>query len=45
MLLLIVLMTNRRRIMGDKTNSLLANFFGWGTTLVISAASLASSGR
>jgi Mn2+/Fe2+ NRAMP family transporter len=41
LMLTIVLMTNRRRIMGDKTNTLLANIFGWGTTAVISAASLA----
>jgi Mn2+/Fe2+ NRAMP family transporter len=41
LMLIIVLMTNRRRIMGDKTNTLLANIFGWGTTAVISAASLA----
>jgi Mn2+/Fe2+ NRAMP family transporter len=41
LMLLIVLMTNRRRIMGGKTNSLLANVFGWGTTVIISAASLA----
>lgn len=41
LLLMIVLMTNRRRIMGDKTNTLLANVFAWATTAVISAASLA----
>ncbi len=41
LMLIIVLMTSRRRIMGDKTNTLLANVFGWGTTAVISAASLA----
>jgi Mn2+/Fe2+ NRAMP family transporter len=41
LMLIIVLMTNRRRIMGDKTNTLLANVLGWGTTAIISAASLA----
>ncbi len=41
LMLIIVLMTNRRRIMGDKTNTLLANVFGWGTTAIISAASFA----
>jgi NRAMP (natural resistance-associated macrophage protein)-like metal ion transporter len=41
LMLLIVLMTNRRRIMGDKTNSLLTNLLGWGTTVVLFAASLA----
>lgn len=41
LMLLIVLMTNRRRIMGDKTNTLLANIFGWGTTAIISVASVA----
>jgi NRAMP (natural resistance-associated macrophage protein)-like metal ion transporter len=41
LMLLIMLMTNRRRIVGDKTNSLLANIFGWGTTAVIFAASIA----
>jgi Mn2+/Fe2+ NRAMP family transporter len=41
LMLIIVLMTNQRRIMGDKTNTLLANVFAWGTTAIISAASLA----
>jgi Mn2+/Fe2+ NRAMP family transporter len=41
LMLLIVLMTNRRRIMGNKTNTLLANIFGWGTTGIIFTASLA----
>jgi Mn2+/Fe2+ NRAMP family transporter len=41
LMLLIVLMTNRRSIMGGKTNTLLANLCGWTTTIVISAASLA----
>jgi NRAMP (natural resistance-associated macrophage protein)-like metal ion transporter len=41
LMLLIVLMTNRRRIVGDKTNSLVVNLLGWGTTAVLFAASLA----
>jgi Mn2+/Fe2+ NRAMP family transporter len=41
LMLLLVLMTNRRRIMGDKTNSVLTNLLGWGTTVVLFVASLA----
>jgi Mn2+/Fe2+ NRAMP family transporter len=41
LMLLIMLMTNRRRIMGDKTNSLLTNVLGWGTTAILFAGSLA----
>ena len=41
LMLLIMLMTNSPFIMGDKRNSLLINLFGWFTTLVIFAASLA----
>ena len=41
LLLLIVLMTSSRRIMGDKTNTFTANLFGWSTTAVIFAASAA----
>ncbi|HSU19860.1 MAG TPA: divalent metal cation transporter [Acidobacteriaceae bacterium] len=40
LMLLIVLMTNNRRIMGDKTNTRLANLLGWGTTAIIFAASI-----
>jgi Mn2+/Fe2+ NRAMP family transporter len=41
LMLLIMLMTNRRRVMGDKTNSLLINLLGWTTTAVMFAASVA----
>jgi Mn2+/Fe2+ NRAMP family transporter len=41
LMLLIVLMTSSRRIMGDKKNTLAANLFGWSTTVVIFAASIA----
>jgi Mn2+/Fe2+ NRAMP family transporter len=41
LMLIILLMTNSRRIMGDKTNTLVANLFGWGTTGIIFAASAA----
>ncbi len=39
LLLLIVLMTSRRRIMGNKVNSLWLNILGWATTAAIFAAS------
>jgi Mn2+/Fe2+ NRAMP family transporter len=38
LMLLIMLMTNRRAVMGDKTNRLLVNVFGWTTTAVMFAA-------
>ena len=38
LMLLIMLMTNRRKVMGDKTNTLLVNVFGWTTTAVMFAA-------
>jgi NRAMP (natural resistance-associated macrophage protein)-like metal ion transporter len=41
LMLLIVLMTSSRKIMGEKRNTPLANLFGWTTTVVIFAASLA----
>jgi Mn2+/Fe2+ NRAMP family transporter len=41
LMFLIMLMTNRRRVMGDKTNTVLINLLGWCTTGVIFAASLA----
>ena len=41
LMLLIMLMTNRPLIMGNKTNRLLINIFGWATTAIISAASVA----
>lgn len=41
LMLLIVLMTSSPRIVGGKTNTALAKLFGWTTTAVIFAASLA----
>jgi NRAMP (natural resistance-associated macrophage protein)-like metal ion transporter len=41
LLLLIMLMTNNRRIMGDQVNSRAMNAMGWTTTAAIFAASLA----
>lgn len=41
LMLLIMLMTNRRKVMGDKVNSLFSNIVGWATTAIIFAASLA----
>jgi len=38
LMLLIMLMTNRQRVMGDKTNTLLVNVFGWTTTVMMFAA-------
>ncbi|WP_337267665.1 Nramp family divalent metal transporter [Oryzifoliimicrobium ureilyticus] len=38
LLFLIMLMTNNRRIMGDKVNGGLTNFLGWTTTLAIFSA-------
>ena len=40
LLLLIMLMTNNRKIMGDRTNSLGLNILGWITTAAIFAASI-----
>ena len=40
LLLLIMLMTNNRKIMGDRVNSLSTNLLGWTTTGVIFLASL-----
>lgn len=40
LLLLIMLMTNNRKIMGDRVNSLSTNILGWATTGVIFLASL-----
>jgi Mn2+/Fe2+ NRAMP family transporter len=39
LMLLIMLMTNRRRVMADKTNSILINLLGWTTTAIMFAAS------
>jgi Mn2+/Fe2+ NRAMP family transporter len=40
LMLLIMLMTNDRRIMGDKVNSRAMNVLGWITTAAVFAASL-----
>jgi Mn2+/Fe2+ NRAMP family transporter len=37
-MLVIMLITNNRGIMGDQTNGIAANILGWGTTAAISAA-------
>ena len=41
LMLLIMLITNNRRIMGDRVNSLGINILGWLTTAMVFAASLA----
>jgi len=41
LMLLMMLMTNRPRVMGNKTNSLLLNIVGWTTTAMMFAVSLA----
>jgi len=41
LMLLIVVMTSSRRIMGNKSNRLIAKIFGWVTTTIIFAASIA----
>ena len=40
LMVLIMVMTNQRRIMGDRTNRRLINILGWATTVVIWAASI-----
>ena len=40
LLLLIMLMTNDRRVMGERTNGLGVNLLGWTTTAAIFLASL-----
>jgi Mn2+/Fe2+ NRAMP family transporter len=40
LMLLIMLMTNRESIMGDKVNGRMINLLGWGTTALIFAASI-----
>ena len=40
LMLLIMVMTNRRSIMGDKVNGLAVNILGWITTVLIFAASV-----
>lgn len=41
LMLLIMIMTNSRKIMGDKVNNPLTNIVGWSTTAIIFAASAA----
>lgn len=38
LMLLMMRMTNRKEVMGDKTNTLVVNVFGWITTVVMFAA-------
>ncbi len=40
LLLLIVLMSNDRRILGNRVNSLGLNILGWATTLAMSIAAV-----
>lgn len=40
LMLLIMVMTNNRSIMGEHVNGRFANFFGWATTVAIFAASV-----
>ena len=40
LMILIMIMTNRRTIMGDRTNGRFMNFLGWATTAVIWTAAL-----
>jgi NRAMP (natural resistance-associated macrophage protein)-like metal ion transporter len=41
LMVMIMLMTNNRKIMGTRVNSLSLNILGWGTTAVITIAALA----
>jgi len=40
LLIIVMLITNNRRIMGERVNGRAINLFGWITTAVVSAASL-----
>ena len=40
LMVLVMVMTNQRKIMGDRTNRTFINVLGWGTTAVIWAASI-----
>ena len=42
LMFLIMLLTNDRRVMGDRTNGILINILGWVTTLLIFAAAVGS---
>jgi len=39
-MVLIMVMTKQRKIMGDRTNRPVINILGWGTTVAIIAASI-----
>jgi NRAMP (natural resistance-associated macrophage protein)-like metal ion transporter len=41
LMLLIMLMTNRRRVMGSSTNGMIVNILGWTTTVCLFAATIA----
>jgi NRAMP (natural resistance-associated macrophage protein)-like metal ion transporter len=40
-LAMVMLVSNNRKVMGERTNGLLLNTLGWGTTLVMAAAAVA----
>jgi Mn2+/Fe2+ NRAMP family transporter len=40
LMLIVMLITNNRRIMGERVNGRAINTLGWITTIVVSAASL-----
>ena len=40
LMVLIMVMTKQRRIMGDRTNRPVISILGWGTTVAIIAASI-----
>jgi Mn2+/Fe2+ NRAMP family transporter len=40
LLILIMLVSNNRKVMGDRVNGKLTNFIGWTTAVLMSAAAL-----
>jgi Mn2+/Fe2+ NRAMP family transporter len=40
LILLVILLTSNRRVMGDHVNSLLLRILGWGTFAIMSAATI-----
>jgi len=40
-LVMVMLVSNNRRVMGERTNGWLLNLLGWGTALVMAVASVA----
>lgn len=40
-LVMVMLVSNNRQVMGERTNGWLLNVLGWGTTLVMAVASVA----